>query len=163
MLASDVIFRPLRPGDIGHIIRAQALLYWNEYQWNIEFEGLLARIMGEYIEKFDPALDDAWVAEMNCEIVGSIFLVRSGVPKLAKLRLLYVEEKARGHKIGYRLIEMCINRARELGYEKMTLWTNSILPKARSLYEAFGSKLIDENRETAFGHDLVFQNWDLEL
>lgn len=49
---------------------------------------------------------------MNGRIVGSVFLVHGDRPKLGKLRLLYVEQEARGTGVGARLVNACIERAR---------------------------------------------------
>ena len=112
--------RPLRPGDIGWIIHRQAVLYAQEYGWDWTYEGLASRILGAFVAEFDAASEDAWVAERAGAIVGSIFLMKSDDPGIAKLRLLYVEPSARGAGVGRRLVATCIARARELGYRELT-------------------------------------------
>jgi GNAT superfamily N-acetyltransferase len=96
-------------------------------------------------------------------IAGSIFLTKSDDPGTAKLRLLYVEPDARGLGIGRRLVRTCIDRARDLGYRKIALWTNDVLVSARHIYEAAGFHLIEETHHHSFGHDLVGQTWSLDL
>jgi N-acetylglutamate synthase-like GNAT family acetyltransferase len=112
---------------------------------------------------FDPAREDAWVADLDGNVVGSVFLMKSNDAQVAKLRLLYVDPSARGLGIGSRLVQKCIARARELGYEKLTLWTNDILVSARKIYQATGFTLLEENRHHSFGKDLVGQTWVLDL
>ena len=160
---ADVSLRPLRPGDVGWIIHRQAVLYAREYGWDWTYEGLASRILGAFIDEFDPAGEDAWVAERGGAVVGSIFLMKSGDPKIAKLRLLYVEPSARGAGVGRRLVAACIARARELGYRELTLWTNDILVAARRIYQAAGFRLISEAPHHSFGHDLAGQTWTLDL
>ena len=46
---------------------------------------------------------------------------------------------------------------------RMVLWTNDILHAARAIYVAEGFRLVAEERHRSFGHDLVGQNWELEL
>jgi DNA-binding MarR family transcriptional regulator/N-acetylglutamate synthase-like GNAT family acetyltransferase len=159
----EVTLRPLRPGDVGWIIHRQTALYHQEYGWDWTYEGLASRILGAFIAEFDPTREDAWVAERDGAIVGSIFLMKSDDPEIAKLRLLYVEPKARGAGVGRRLVAACVARARELGYSQLTLWTNDILVAARRIYEAAGFRLVSQEPHHSFGHDLVGQTWTLDL
>uniref|UniRef100_UPI00346174D5 hypothetical protein n=1 Tax=Streptomyces asoensis TaxID=249586 RepID=UPI00346174D5 len=45
----------------------------------------------------------------------------------------------------------------------MTLWTTDNLVSARRIHEHFGFTLADEEPPHRFGHDLVGQNWTLDL
>jgi DNA-binding MarR family transcriptional regulator/GNAT superfamily N-acetyltransferase len=159
----ELSLRPLRPGDVGWIIHRQAVLYHHEYGWNWTYEGLASRILGAFVAEFDPAREDGWVAVRGGAILGSIFLMKSDHPWVAKLRLLYVEPGARGAGIGRRLVATCIARARELGYGELTLWTNDVLVAARCIYQAAGFRLVSEAPHHSFGHDLVGQTWTLGL
>jgi DNA-binding MarR family transcriptional regulator/GNAT superfamily N-acetyltransferase len=161
--AGEVRLRGLQPGDIGWIAHRQMLLYHREYDWDWTYEGLVCEILGRFVACFDPAQEDGWVAERDGSIAGSVFLMKSDDPAVAKLRLLYVEPSARGAGIGRKLVQTCIDRAKALGYLKLTLWTNDILVSARRLYLAAGFRLVDEYRHHSFGHDLTGQTWVLDL
>jgi DNA-binding MarR family transcriptional regulator/GNAT superfamily N-acetyltransferase len=153
------------PGDLGWIVHRQAVLYAEEYGWNIECEAVFARIAADFVQHFNSARERCWVAERGGEVVGSVFLVSDpeAPETTAKLRLLYVESSARGLGIGHRLVDECTQFARAVGYTKITLWTNSVLHAARRIYQSAGYQLVKETPHHSFGHDLVGQNWELTL
>jgi len=156
------ILRPPQPGDMGWVVSRHGALYAKEYGWNEEFEGLVAEIVAKFIKDFDPKKERCWLAEMEGEPVGSVFLVKK-TETVAKLRMLIVDPKARGLGIGRRLVSECIRFARQAGYKKMTLWTNSILLTARKIYDEAGFKLVEQEAHHSYGHDLIGETWDLEL
>lgn len=161
--ASRPVLRGLKPGDLGLVIARQAILYAEEYGWNGDYEALVARILADFHQSFDPARDAAWIAEMDGRMAGSIFLVHGDEPGVGKLRLLYVEHDARGAGVGQMLVAACIDRARAVGYKRLDLWTNSVLSAARRIYERAGFVLVDETPHHSFGKDLVGQTWSLAL
>ncbi|HET8575812.1 MAG TPA: GNAT family N-acetyltransferase, partial [Methylomirabilota bacterium] len=114
------------------------------------------------IRRYDPKRERCWIAEKDGEIVGSVFLVKRS-RAVAQLRLMLVEPTARGLGIGARLVEECVRFARQAGYRKVTLWTNSVLTAARRIYQRAGFRLVRKERHHSFGHDLVGETWDLTL
>jgi DNA-binding MarR family transcriptional regulator/GNAT superfamily N-acetyltransferase len=157
------VLRGLKPGDLGLITARQAILCAEEYGWNSDYEALVARILADFHQSFDPAHDAAWIAEIDGRMAGSIFLVHGDEPDVGKLRLLYVERDARGAGVGKMLVAACIDRARAVGYKRLDLWTNSVLSAARGIYQRAGFVLMDETPHHSFGKDLIGQTWSLVL
>ncbi|MEU9201232.1 GNAT family N-acetyltransferase [Streptomyces sp. NPDC048332] len=152
-----------RPGDLGWVVMAHGEAYDQQFGWNTDFEVLVAGIVADYGSKHDPAREAAWIAEVDGRRVGCVFLVAGPRPEVAKLRILLVTPEGRGRGLGKRLVGECLSFAREAGYEQVTLWTNDVLSTARKIYQGFGFTLADQEHHHSYGHDLVGQNWILDL
>ncbi|HEV2352344.1 MAG TPA: helix-turn-helix domain-containing GNAT family N-acetyltransferase [Terriglobia bacterium] len=159
---STYLLRPHQPGDMGWVVQRHGALYAQEYGYDEHFEALVAEIVAKFIHHFDPKREHCWMAEKDGEIVGSVFLVKKS-KKVAKLRLLLVEPRARGRGMGARLIAECIRFARQAGYRKITLWTQSELKAARHLYQRAGFSRAAKKRHRSFGQNLVAETWELNL
>ena len=147
---------------MGWVTHRHGVLYAEEYGWDEHFEALVAHIVADFINNYKPERERCWIAEVNGEIVGSVFVVQANETD-AKLRLLLVEPKARGLGLGTRLVEECIRFARRRGYRKLVLWTNNVLVEARHIYEKTGFRLAAQEAHHSFGHDLVGETWELLL
>ncbi len=172
-VAPFLSLRPHRPGDIGWVISRHGALYAQAYGWDMTFEALVAEICAKFVNEFDASCERCWIAEeannvtdvndaMEKRPLGCVFVVRKDATT-AQLRMLLVEPRARGMKLGARLVDEAIAFARATGYTTMTLWTNDILHAAKHIYVARGFKLVNEEKHHSFGHDLVGQHWELQL
>ena len=162
--AGSVALRTHRPGDMGVVVQLEGAGYVEQFGWDQTFEGLVARIVADFLANYDPARERCWIAEMDGRHVGHIFLVKHpNEPGTAKLRLLYVDPAARGLGLGARLVEECIRFARAAGYRKITLWTQSIMKAAHRIYQGAGFRLVREEPHHSFGKDLIGQTWEMDL
>jgi DNA-binding MarR family transcriptional regulator/GNAT superfamily N-acetyltransferase len=158
--------RTHRPGDMGTIVALEGAGYVHQFGWDGSFEALVARIVADFIANFNPERERCWIAEIpgpcSARHVGHIFLVQHPEqPGAAKLRLLYVDPAARGLGLGKALVDECVRFAREAGYSKVVLWTQSILTSAHRLYQNAGFRLVEEQPHHSFGKDLIGQTWEL--
>jgi DNA-binding MarR family transcriptional regulator/GNAT superfamily N-acetyltransferase len=156
------LLRQHQPGDMGWIVHRQAILYAQEYGWDGTYEALAAEIVAQFIKNYDPKRECCWIVEKDGERVGAVFLAKAS-EETARLRLLHVELAARGHGIGKRLIGECVRFARQAGYQKITLWTQSVLHAARHLYKQAGFKVVHKEQHHTFGKDLTGETWELDL
>jgi DNA-binding MarR family transcriptional regulator/GNAT superfamily N-acetyltransferase len=156
------LLRAPRPGDFGWIVKRHAELYAREYRWIEPFEGVCAQIVADFANNNDPKRERCWIAEMDGENVGCVFLVADSAT-VARIRLLLVDPTARGLGLGARLADECIGFARDAGYKKITLWTHSVLTAARHIYQNAGFKLMRSEERVSWSQPVVSEHWDLEL
>ncbi len=162
MKAGSIRLRRPRAGDLGRVVTLHGELYHREFGYDRRFEALVAGIVAEFAERFDPRRERCWIAELDGEVVGSVFLVRKS-PTVAKLRMLIIHPKARGLGLGRRLTRACIAFARKKRYRKIVLWTQSHLGAARAIYESENFELKSKEQHFSFGKHLVAETWELKL
>jgi DNA-binding MarR family transcriptional regulator/GNAT superfamily N-acetyltransferase len=157
-------------GDLGWVLQRHATVYAAEFDWDASFEAVCARILAEYTTLRDahPDRTKGWIAEVDGVRAGSVFCVPDSetVPdseNTARLRLLLVEPWARGLGLGAKLVALCLQFARETGYDDITLWTYDRLAAARKVYQAAGFTLASEHSDNAFGHQMMSQTWSRAL
>ncbi|CAM1371347.1 bifunctional helix-turn-helix transcriptional regulator/GNAT family N-acetyltransferase [Tenacibaculum xiamenense] len=75
-------------------------------------------------------------AKLNDAIVGTVALMpKDGVYELTKMA---VSPKHRGYKIGQKLMQHCIDFAKNLELEKLILYSNTVLENAIYIYRKYG-------------------------
>jgi GNAT superfamily N-acetyltransferase len=163
MPAEHVTIRRLdRPGDLGWVVMAHGEMYAKEFGWDTSFEALVAQIVADYAGGHDDTREAAWIAELAGHRVGCVFCVAAD-EQTAQLRILLVDPGARGHGAGARLVDKCLQFARQAGYKRMKLWTNHPLAAARNIYLSRGFQLVEEEPHSSFGANLIGQVYELDL
>jgi GNAT superfamily N-acetyltransferase len=158
----ELAIRAARPGDHGWQLERHAHLYADEEGWGDEFLALIARVVADYLDSPDPEREGAWIAELDGQRAGGVYCTRAD-ERTAQLRLLLVEPWARGAGLGRRLVDHCVDFARESGYERIVLWTNSSLTSARRIYDAAGFEQISESTDPVFPDGTLAQKLALDL
>ena len=165
----DVSIRRLgEPGDLGWVVMAHGEFYAREFGWDTSFEALVAKIVADYATTHDDTREAAWIAEWDGadaggqRRVGCVFCVAAD-ERTAQLRILLVDPAARGHGLGARLVDECLDFARDAGYQRMKLWTNHPLAAARAIYLSRGFTLSESESHRSFGADLIGQVYEREL
>lgn len=165
--APAVALREPRPGDFGWVVSRHAEIYGEEYGWGEPFEGLCAQIVADFANGYDPKLEKCWIAEVDGERAGCVFLVKDD-PKakkadVARIRLLLLDENARGFGLGKRLVDECVTFAKAKGYRRITLWTHEELTAARAIYAKAGFTMSGSETHKSWGKTAVSEFWDLQL
>jgi DNA-binding MarR family transcriptional regulator/GNAT superfamily N-acetyltransferase len=160
--ARTVVLRPPAPGDLGWVLQRHGAIYAAEYNWNSEFEAYVARIIADYLTDTDRRRAAGWIAELDGAPAGFVCCVPDD-GSTARLRLLLVEDWARGLGIGGRLVDEVLRFARQAGYERIVLSTVSVLASARRIYQRAGFTLVREQPEHGYGHDLIAEDWARSL
>lgn len=158
--AAPVVIRPPKPGDLGWVVHRHGVELCQEFGWDIRFEAKVAEIVGQF--GHHPGREQGWIAERDGEFLGSIFVMPDD-ERTARLRVLYVEPKARGLGLGRQLVDLSIAFARHAGYRKMVLWTHDFQKAARRLYEAAGFRLASSEGVNNFGMQVMSETWELDL
>jgi DNA-binding MarR family transcriptional regulator/N-acetylglutamate synthase-like GNAT family acetyltransferase len=162
-VAARIVLRDPLPGDMGWVVQQHGELYAREYGFGPGFEALVAEIAAGLLRQFDPDREKGWIAELDGERAGSVFVVRKSAT-VAQLRLLILRPEARGIGLGGRLVDECVAFARGRGYRKLVLWTNGHLDAARAIYRSRGFVPVSSEPLAADYHEgLTSETWELKL
>lgn len=159
---ASVTYRTHRHGDLGTIVSRHAVIYLEDFGCDEPFfEGYVSQVAADFLINFDITKDRCWVAELNGEFIGSIALMHvPNTPGTANLRLFIVEAKARSLGVGKNMMQLCLDFAKEAGYQRVQLRTDSGLTAARVLYKRCGFQVVDNLPQKLFKFEKGSEIWE---
>ena len=157
----DIQYRSdIRPGDIGYMIHLHGVLYAKESQYDITFEGYVAKTFYDLVEQGDLSNHRIWLATFFGKVIGSIAIVHHS-EKQAQLRWFLVHPDFRGAGIGAKLYKYAIDYCYEKAYEKVFLYTTDVQKKAVSMYKQSGFKLMERSPSLDWGQTMHQETYEL--
>lgn len=162
VMMDDVEIRKFEPQDRDWLVAEHRLSYARSEGFDDSFGVLVAEILDQFLRDHDPACEAGWIAWQEGQRLGSIFCVKLD-DEAAKLRLFLLTEKARGKRLGRRMLDTCMGFARAQGYRHMKLWTHESHRAAGALYAKTGWHLMSSAPVVSFGQPLIEQHWEITL
>lgn len=153
-------------GEEEYVARAHREVYSAEYHWGESFISYAEKLALSFPVRGKDEGEELWVAEAQGQLLGCIMLCRSDDPDAGQLRLFLVDKECRGQGVGRALTEALLQRAREVGYKRIVLWTASPLTAAIHQYEKLGFEQTErvENTEWSLDGELLYEiKMELEL
>lgn len=162
-----VNFEPIigyTPGVIGKVSELHAKYYAAHWNFGHCFEAKVATELSSFITNYNKSKDRIWSLSVDGNIEGSITIDgTSENENIAHLRWFIMSDKLKGKGAGNYLMEQVISFCKEVGFEKVYLWTFQGLAPARHLYEKFGFKLVEEHHGEQWGTTVTEQRFELGL
>ena len=97
-------------------------------------------------ETYDKVKSIYFVVEIDGKIVGGagVSQLDNSEENICELQKMYFLQEARGKGIGFEMIQKCLTKAKEFGYEKCYLETLPEMLAAQSLYKKVGFEYLCE-------------------
>lgn len=137
--------RPIKASDnqeLAKVIRSVLLEMGMPMAGTAYEDKSLDRMYGTY-QDFRRAY---FVVEANNKILGGagIAPLDNYEGNVCELQKMYFLQDVRGKGVGYRMLQICLEKAREFRYEQCYLETMPYMESAVKLYRKFGFKNIDK-------------------
>jgi GNAT superfamily N-acetyltransferase len=158
------ISRGYAPGAIGRVVEMHGDYYARRWGFGIFFEAKAAKMLAEFLSRYDEKRDGFWTASRAGRVEGSIAIdgLRADTAG-AHLRWFIVSEDLHGRGVGSALLSNAVDFCRSSGYRKVYLWTFEGLLSARRLYEKTGFRLVEQCPGTQWGKEVHEQRFELQL
>jgi putative acetyltransferase len=136
--------RKIKPGDnaiIASIIRKAMMEFGADPQTTVLGDPSLDSMY----ENYQAERAVYYIASLGGQVVGGCGIRQlAGMEEnICELQRMFLLAEARGRKIGKQLLELCIDKAIEFGYDKIYLETLNQMTAARALYRQYGFREID--------------------
>ena len=139
-------YREINKADdiaLADIVRRNLKAHGLDIPGTVYFDDNLDHLSDFYLG--DKARRYYFIAVEDNEVVGGVGLAEfEYFEDCAELQKLYLTDHVKGRGIGYQLIRMVEEEARELGYRKMYLETHTNLQAAIHIYKKCGYKEIEK-------------------
>lgn len=162
MSNSEIVIRSLgQPGDLGWVVMAHGEVYASEFGCDTSLEVMVAQDVASYATRHS-SREGGWIAEVDQRRAGCVFCFMGGDESTAHLRFLLVEPWARNERLGGRLVDECLNFARQVSYARLQLSTDDPVIAAR-LYRSRGFTFVEEKPHHKYGVNLTDYFYELNL
>lgn len=133
------------PGALGRITELHGTYYHTHWDLGLYFEAKVATELAAFLNRFDPARDDIWLARDGEKVVGAVVIDGfDAAGEGARLRWFIIDPTYQGYGIGNRLMDAAMTFCQQVGFGRVYLTTFSGLTAARHLYEKHGFVLCRE-------------------
>jgi putative acetyltransferase len=144
-----VIFREIKAEDdsvLADIVRSNLKANKLDIPGTAYFDDNLNHLSEFYLENRSKRF--YCVVEEDGNVIGGVGLDRfEYFEDCAEMQKLYLTDSAKGRGIGYKMIGVIEDKARELGYKKLYLETHSNLQVAIHIYKKCGYKEIEKPKD----------------
>lgn len=150
----------MMPGDLGYVAYLHGLIYTQEQEFGLGFEGYVLKGLGEFALAYDPMRDRVWVCEDPAGRMVGFLLGMRREEGVAQLRYFILLPEYRGSGIGKKLMQLFMDWVKECGYRRVYLWTTDEQETAAALYLRHGFRLTEEKETVGFGKTLRERRYD---
>ncbi len=130
--------------ELAELIRVNLKKHALDIPGTVYFDDNLNHLSDYYLD--NPEKRHYYIATNdNDKLIGGIGLAEfEYFDDCAELQKLYLYDKAKGRGLGYTLISLIEDKARDMGYKKLYLETHTNLEAAIHIYEKCGYEEIDK-------------------